>query len=398
MTTTQRILFGDNVLRLKEFPDNSFDCCVTDGPYGLTFMNKKWDYDVPSVELWREVFRVLKPRGFLLSFGGTRTYHRMVVNIEDAGFEIRDMIQWLYGSGFPKNMDIAKQLDKTAAAIRPTEKKMVGDINAGRYAGKESSPRVELDVSTKEPITAKAKQWDGWGTALKPANEPICVARKPFPGTVAENILKWGTGGINIHESRISFASEADKAEAIDKNQHGDFGSGARGNKIYGEDNSERDNYNSEGRWPANIILDEEAALLLDEQTMNEVGGASRFFYVAKPSQYERNKGLGHLEKRKVNDGRQSEIDNPFQRGETERSNTHVTVKPVSLMRYLIKLVTQKGGLVLDPFNGSGSTGIACKLELMNYVGIDNDAESCRISEARLAAWNPELYTPQTLF
>lgn len=385
--TNQQIIFGDNVEKLKAFPDNSFDSCVTDGPYGLAFMNKKWDYDVPKVELWQEVLRVLKPGGHVLSFGGTRTYHRMVVNMEDAGFEIRDQLAWLYSSGFPKNMDIGK---------------------------------ISMNAEWREKFV-------GWGTALKPAHEPICMARKPFSGALRVNILKWGTGGINIHESRIAFTDEQDKDSATwgrgTDILDGNYVGAKHGNGLTDIE------ANPAGRWPANILLDGEAAALLDEQSgilitgrwrpvkrentsgwsgpmpaetnyscESNSGGASRFFYVAKPSQFERNKGLGHFEKRKVKDGRETKIDNAYQRGETERSNTHVTIKPIDLMRYLIKLVTPKGGTVLDPFNGSGTTGIACKLEHMNYMGIDNDAESCRISEARLAAWNPELYVVQTLF
>lgn len=391
--TEQKIIHGDNIEVLKTMPDNHFDSIITDPPYGLQFMNKKWDHTVPSVQLWEESLRVLKPGGHVLSFGGTRTYHRMVVNIEDAGFEIRDQLQWLYGSGFPKNMNISDQF----------------------YKGYGGSLEYLRD------------KWKGWGTALKPACEPICMARKPFKSTIAENVRKWGTGGLNINECRIPFNDQDDQESATwgrgTDILGGNYVGGIHGN---GKVNIEA---NENGRWPANIILDIEAAKLLDEQSgilttgaqspvqrqnkggwagdMPDMtnyeceankGGASRFFYVAKPSQYERNKGLGHLEKRKVNDGRQTEIDNPYQRGETERSNTHVTIKPITLMRYLIKLITSKNGIVLDMFSGSGSTGIACKLEMMNFIGIDNDAESCRIALARLNAWNPELYIPQTLF
>jgi DNA modification methylase len=401
---TQSILYGDNLQLLKTFPANHFCSIITDPPYGLSFMNKKWDYQVPSIEFWREAIRVLKPGGHVLSFGGTRTYHRMVVNMEDAGFEIRDQLQWLYGSGFPKSMDISKALDQNLGLNR----EIIGTKKTGKDSPKKDG-KMHLDKKTfidekgntvfnlTAPAGELSKLWDGWGTALKPACEPICMARKPFTGTVAENIKKWNVGGINILESRIPFQSEEDRAEAINKNQHGDFESGARENRIFGADERPRDNYDSAGRWPANVILDQAAAAMLDEQTLN-LFGASRFFYVAKPSQFERNKGLGHLEKRKVNDGRQTEMDTPFQRGESLRANTHVTVKPIDLMAYLIKLVTPKNGRVLDPFSGSGSTGIACKLNHFDFVGIDNDLESCQIAEARLKAWNPELYTPQTLF
>ena len=294
MNTNIHLYQGDCLEVMKSFPDNSVEAVVTDPPYGLSFMGKKWDYDVPSVEIWKEVLRVLKPGGHLLSFGGTRTYHRMAVNIEDAGFEIRDQIQWLYGSGFPKSLNVAK-------------------AGAG-------------------------EAWEGWGTALKPANEPIVLARKPLEKglTVAENVLKWGTGGLNIGASRISTNS---------------------------------DEMTDQGRFPANLILDETAAEMLDAQTgirgggkfsksggrpnlngpsnsMNafnqavknapdnygDTGGASRFFYVAKASQRERNSGLEDAPDAIVDDGRNTPIANPSLRGEAERKNNHPTVKPVKLI------------------------------------------------------------------
>ena len=309
------LIHGDSLDYMRTMDDNSVDAIVTDPPYGLAFMGKKWDYDVPSVELWSEALRVLKPGGHLLSFGGTRTYHRMVVNIEDAGFEIRDQIMWLYGSGFPKSLNISKAIDNTA-------------------------------------ITPEAKQWDGWGTALKPANEPICVARKPLSeSTVAKNVLKWGTGGINVDATRIGEGSAK--------------------------------------RFPANLILDEQAALLLDEQSgvlksgalkpyvresddyysgswpdsnfesKATSGGASRFFYCAKASKSERNAGS------------------------KEHFNIHPTCKPIKLMRYLVRLVTPPNGTVLDPFCGSGTTGVAAKQEGFNFIGIEREAEYVEIARRR---------------
>ena len=198
-----KLMKGDNMKSLKELPDNSIDSVVTDGPYGLSFMNKKWDYDVPSVEFWKEVYRVLKPGGHVLSFGGTRTYHRMVVNIEDAGFEIRDQIQWLYGSGFPKSHNIGKAVDK----LEGNEREVVGskgtyrDIRSGSLDAQLTEDRDRIEVLE----TKATSPYEGWGTALKPANEPICVARKPLSEkSVAENVLKWGTGGINVDGSRVS--------------------------------------------------------------------------------------------------------------------------------------------------------------------------------------------------
>jgi site-specific DNA-methyltransferase (adenine-specific) len=248
-----KLMLGDNIESLKKLPVNSIDSVVTDGPYGLTFMNKKWDYDVPSVDFWKEVYRVLKPGGHILSFGGTRTYHRMVVNIEDAGFEIRDQIMWIYGSGFPKSHNIGKAVDKIEGNEReivgdnPNHRKTAGLLELGFQDGKESST-----------LTKGQSKYEGWGTALKPANEPICVARKPLSEkTIADNVIKWGTGGINIDGCRVgSDLISSGKSKVVG------------GGQLNGENT--RINVEetfSEGRFPANIILDEGAAELLDEQS-----------------------------------------------------------------------------------------------------------------------------------
>ena len=376
MVSTQ-LINSDCVVAMKEMADDSVDSIVTDPPYGLEFMGKKWDYDVPSKEMWKEALRVLKPGGYLLSFAGSRTYHRMAVNIEDAGFEIRDQIMWIYGSGFPKSHNISKAIDKAAGA----EREIIGEgkwASAGRkhsYGdGNIYGTSVE-DRSITAPATPEAKQWDGWGTALKPAHEPIVVARKPLIGTVVENVFEHGTGGLNIDGCRII------TDEAI-------------------------------GRFPANVILDEEAGAILDEQTgelsaghapqlsksnpfsgVNDserqeihygTGGASRFFYCAKPSQAERDGGLENFVSKpsfnygsiKKSEGRHGE--------NTPRKNFHPTVKPVDLMRYLCRLVTQPGGIVLDPFMGSGTTGIAANLEGFNFIGIEMDEEYIEIARARI--------------
>lgn len=358
-----KLYSGDALAKLKRMKDNSIDSVVTDPPYGLSFMGKRWDYDVPSVEVWREVLRVLKPGGHLLSFGGTRTYHRMVVNIEDAGFEIRDQVMWLYGSGFPKSQDVSKQIDKQAGAIREV---------VGQYASPEGTTGLKSkddeygfgvgDMAKRlitAPATPEAKAWQGWGTALKPANEPICVARKPLEKglTVAQNVLKWGTGAMNIDASRIGFKSEADRKAAAVHNA----GSSASGSLNWnaGEQKESSKEYRlQEGRWPANLILDEEAAKALDTEA---AGSYSKFFYVAKASKRERNAGMPE--------------------GET---NGHPTIKPIKLMEYLIKLVTPPGGIVLDPFMGSGTTGVAARKLGCKFIGIEREREYREIAERRI--------------
>lgn len=353
---------ADNLKTLKSLPDSSIDSVVTDPPYGLKFMGKKWDYDVPSVELWQEVFRVLKPGGHLLSFGGTRTYHRMVVAIEDAGFEIRDQLQWIYGSGFPKSLNVSKAIDKEAGVER-TEfvidkdflrrnpgKKVDGIDRKKEYSGTEFK---EGEDAAKRflPATISAKQWQGFGTALKPANEPIVLARKPLEKglTVAQNVLKWGTGAINVDGCRVG----------SDKIEKGGAGrSVANSVNYYNSLKPTDDKEFVDGRWPANVLLDEDAAEALDEQTQ-EKNPTSRFFYVAKASKRERGEG-----------------------------NNHPTVKPIKLMRYLCKLITPPKAVVLDPFMGSGSTGVAALLENFDFVGIEIDSNYFEIAEKRIRSEN----------
>jgi len=363
---------------MKELDDNSVDAIVTDPPYGLSFMGKKWDYDVPSVEIWKECLRVLKPGGYLLSFAGTRTQHRMTVNIEDAGFEIRDMIAWVYGSGFPKSHNIGKAVDK----LQGNERDVIGTDKA-RISTKNSHegykrPSHNID---RFDVTKGNSPYEGWGTALKPALEPITVARKPFKGTVANNVLKWGTGGINIDGCRVGTDDKI--ADTTNQNIK---------NNAYKSDNSKRERdtiykQNPQGRFPANLIHDgseEVVGLFPDTKSGNlnsghkrgdgtgnsfmggggtikgnyggDSGSASRFFYCAKASKSERNEG-----------------------------NNHPTVKPIKLMQYLVRLVTPKDGTVLDPFMGSGTTGVACKQLNRNFIGIELNEEYIVIAEKRIS-------------
>lgn len=446
------LIHGDCIEVLRSMPDCSVDAVVTDPPYGLSFMGKKWDYDVPSVEVWAECLRVLKPGGHLLAFAGTRTQHRMAVRIEDAGFEIRDMIAWVYGSGFPKSLDVSKAIDKRGGAqvawfgpwfrkwreqnnvtqkqvaalfpsktggltgcvanwelgfnmptpeqfnlmrakfglpfdsIDEAEREVVGEKNSGLSAGSGNTVGKFTDsrnergmVNITAPATDAAKQWQGWGTALKPALEPITVARKPLIGTVAENVLQHGTGAINVDGARVG------TGDVILFNRK------PEGLTISGWKENNRNPYQQspQGRWPANFIHDgsEEVVGLFPitksgkmvpqhtrttngspngiygkfdkehplSETYGDSGSAARFFYCAKASKADR--------------------------GE---NNHHPTVKPTDLMRYLCRLVTPPNGIVLDPFMGSGSTGKAAALEGFSFIGIEREAEYVAIAQARI--------------
>ena len=420
---TYQILLGNNLEVLPTLPDNSVDSIVTDPPYELGFMGKKWDSSgiAYSVELWQQCLRVLKPGGHLLSFGGTRTYHRVAVAIEDAGFELRDSIAWLYGSGFPKSLDVSKAIDKQSGyegEVIGTEVIDIGMQGGSMHAGRETK-LAERQIKTLSP---EAQQWQGWGTALKPAFEPVIFARKPIEGTVANNVLKWGTGGLNIDGSRIG-------TDTI-STHNAPKGTFAGGSPDRGSDTSSYKEHT--GRWPANIILDPYTAELVDEQSgdrpggnfptqrgagvatgfglgrpteggarkMNDSGGASRFFYVAKASKRDRNEGLDDLEAKTASEmtGRKegsaglvmkhedgSDKANAYA-GTTgaARQNFHPTVKPTSLMEYLVKLVTPPGGVVLDPFTGSGSTGKAAILQGFDFIGIELTEEYLPIIHGRL--------------
>jgi len=533
MDYINQIIYGDCIEIMKTFPDNSVDAVVTDPPYGLEFMGKDWDSfratrqtknqlitflgagmksqtrkQLVNFQKWcqdwsTEALRVLKPGGYLLAFGGTRTYHRLVCGIEDAGFEIRDTIMWLYGSGFPKSLDISKAIDKRAEKNLKVieEKRKLGEwlkekriekcinqkelcelggfydkINHGgavtnwekgynlptwniwiklkdildlddRYdhliegrpknyieaerevIGKHNAPAKEIyqsgelskDVDITLPATPEAKQWAGWGTALKPACEPIVVARKPLSeSTVAENVLKWGTGGIDIDGGRIG---TSDNLNGGGYNPKGTSKKVLSNASSYATIVIYNEFVQPQGRFPANVILDEEAGAMLDEMSgvlksgkhiigrkngsnaafgkelnrintyniPSNIGGASRFFYCAKASKSERNRGCEGLPlglppasgRSKPAEGRKNALGEP-------RQNNHPTVKPLALMEYLIKLVSQKGAVILDPFCGSGTTAMGCKNTGRKYIVIDNEKEYIEITKCRVRAI-PEL-------
>lgn len=339
------IIHGDCLEVMRGMDAASVDAIVTDPPYGLSFMGKDWDHGVPGVHFWEAALAVAKPGTHLLAFGGTRTFHRLACAIEDAGWEIRDTIMWVYGSGFPKSLDVSKAIDKAAGA----EREVVGtkENSFGRKPGGgdgwdeaiEGGIASDHTFNITAPATDLARKWSGWGTALKPAWEPIIVARKPLIGTVAANHAAHGVGGLNIERCRITGPKPATTRGA--GGQHGRYGNLCAQGRI--EDDGL-------GRWPANLIHDG------SEEVVGPMGSAARFFYCAKASKADRDQG-----------------------------NAHPTVKPTALMRYLCRLATPPGGVVLDPFAGSGSTGKAAMLEGFNFVGIELNAEYVDIARARIA-------------
>lgn len=467
---------------MRSLPPESVDAIVSDPPYGLSFMGKEWDHGVPGVEFWTEALRVAKPGAYLVAFGGTRTYHRLAVAIEDAGWEVRDCLSWLYGSGFPKSLAVDKAIDKMDAteeqmarryrfttwvresgitietmwpclmpfakneatakamaqhyvstgqqpAIMTLEhldavRHLIGEVpewverecairsvESKNFAEREVVGRREVpkghafasdtygnttanvDYADTAPATDAAKRWHGWGTALKPAWEPIILARKPLTGTVAANVTQYGTGAINVDGCRIGTEVWTRKATGNST----PYGS----ETTWSTSKTPDIDRSGVGRWPANVCLDEDAAALLDAQSgerkagvavrsrsggntfgglnpkppmdnigYGDTGGASRFFYTAKVSRREREAGLDGM------------------------PNAHPTLKPIALMRWLCRLVTPPGGLILDPFNGSGSTGCAAVLEGFRYLGAELEAEYVEIARRRIAYWEAQRAEP----
>jgi len=374
-------LFNGNAKEVLTFmASNSIDSIVTDPPYELGFMGKSWDSTgiANDVELWKEVLRVLKPGGHLLSFGGSRTYHRMAVAIEDAGFEIRDQIMWVYGSGFPKSLNIDKAIDKAAGVEREVVGKMA---NPASSIYSQSENKMLRDVPITAPATAAAKQWQGWGTALKPAHEPIVLARKPVEGTVANNILTYGVGGINIDGTRVG-SEILGGGTMPDLRDVGTMSKQATGiDKLSFGQNSRpalrKEQATYQGRFPANFIHD-------GSNEVNEsLGEPARFFYCAKANKRDRNEGCENLDDKewKTEGAAIPERENrPF----LPSKNNHPTVKPTDLMQYLCRLVTPPNGTILDPFLGSGSTGKAAMYEGFNFVGIELTDEYLPIAKARI--------------
>lgn len=381
------ICCGDCLELTKEIPDNYFDSFVTDPPYGLKFMGKDWDHGVPGEHFWKEFLRTAKPGAHLMAFGGTRTHHRLMVAIEDAGWEIRDCLMWVYGSGFPKSLDVGKAIDKAAGV----EREVVGPIiRLGDKRAYVNNPSGNAPIdfiggndrgNLTSPTTDAAKQWDGWGTSLKPAYEIIILARKPLDGTVADTVLKWGCGGINVDGCRVALNGDKPRVANTEESKTNTYG-WADGGGLY-----KSGTMPETGRFPANLIHDGSDEVLAcfpqsngqlakvgpengnkdsvnvfgdygprqDFKPRGDSGSAARFFYCAKASKSER--GFG---------------------------NTHPTVKPLALMQYLVRLITPPNGIICDPFVGSGSTAIAAIKEGFNYIGMDKDQSSVDIANRRI--------------
>jgi DNA modification methylase len=373
------LLNGDCIEEMQKMIDEGVqvDSVVTDPPYELGFMGKSWDSTGIAFqkETWELAYQLLKPGGHLLAFSSSRTYHRMAVAIEDSGFEIRDQIMWLYGSGFPKSLNIGKAIDKRNGVqgdVISTRKVTSSDI--GQKSGWNHLNTDRGDYEYREIMN----EHEGWGTALKPAHEPIVMARKPFEGTVADNVLKHGTGGINIDGCRVDL-SEGDDTRLGGK---GTWKTDKMANNVYGDYEGKEAGSSELGRFPANVMHDG-----LETEW-------ARYFYCPKVSKAERNKGLDHLPTKKTSsmsgrrdphDMEKSKIDNDVTgRFVTERKNVHPTVKPQELMKYLCRLVTPKDGTVLDPFMGSGSTGMAAKDEGFDFIGIEQEKEYFEIADSRI--------------
>jgi len=457
------IIQGDCLKVMRDMADNSVDCIITDPPYGLKFMGAKWDYSVPSVETWCECLRVLKPGGYLLSFAGTRTQHRMAVNIEDAGYEIRDMIAWVYGMGFPKSLDVSKAIDvhyfctwleanpdeqakykeqllaakgdnKVTEQVKQKFRKLAGterevvetikkthistkDANEGwdrpSHYDENGDHKRTMDITA--PATDAARQWEGWGTALKPAFEPITVARKPLgKDTVAANVLEYSTGGINVDGCRVG-------TEVRECPEAGFIRRGRTDEEVFSQVDKNKPNgsHTVVGRFPANFIHDgsDEVVELMPLTEPSEVSnrglqnsgrhggiaglggnlkdgtdslrgyfdsGSARFFYCAKASKQDRDEGLEDTELKSRPTMGNGIGNQPNQQMQNNRNN-HPTVKPTSLMRYLCRLVCPPGGTVLDPFAGSGSTGKAAIAEGFGFIGIEDRPDYCEIARKRIS-------------
>jgi site-specific DNA-methyltransferase (adenine-specific) len=444
---TVRLLCGDCRDQLASLDDNSIDACVTDPPYGLTqasrngsprtnnpetpfdrtklgdrgFMGKQWDNGevAHDPKFWSEVLRVLKPGGFVLAFGGTRTYHRLACAIEDAGFEVRDMVSWIYGSGFPKSRDVSKAIDKEAGAertvktgIKPGHDNFVGRDNHPLNGGWDRPWAHDADAvdryhSTFAPVTDAAREWSGWGTSLKPALEPICMARKPLSEkTVAANVLRWGTGAINIDGCRVEHVTVDGGNLALNPHLRASINGGNGGNIFPTEVDRRVVTPHAAGRWPANVILDGSEEVLAafpnapgqlaaishtapSEKTSNVYGRMRREGEDSAESDNDGIVGFKMPGMRRLDSGSAARFYYHAKASKKERAGSkHPTVKPIALMRHLCRLVTPPGGVVLDPFAGTGTTGEAAHLEGFRSILIERETEYQDDIRKRLATVN----------
>ena len=414
---------GSMLDMLEVIEPNTIDSVVCDPPYELNFMGKGWDNSGIAFQsdTWGKCYEVLKPGGYLLAFGGSRTFHRIACAIEDAGFEIRDTICWMYGSGFPKSMNIGLAIDKKNGV----ESKVVGKSKSGNTSKAFNLNEQQREAGTgilagEYDLKEAQNEWNGWGTALKPSFEPIIVARKPFKGSLVDNVIEHGVGGINIDECRVGNEEISYFPTNLEEAHGNKFGNGA-----YMPKDTTKPPITHTGRFPANTILtydetdfDEvcggfpntsggkrhnttkrieegtsyykDKDFIFNRNEFNDSGSASRYFYCAKASKKDRDEGLDEFDDGNITDGRKAISDRPYLRKETLRKNTHPTVKPTELMQYLVRLVTPNNGTILDPFNGSGSTGKAVMYENKErnknykYIGIELTEEYLPIAKARI--------------
>ena len=460
---SQRIINGDSAEVLKTIESNSIDAVVTDPPYGIEFLGREWDSNTGAVEIWRECLRVLKPGGHLLAFSAARTYHHLATNIEGVGFDIRDQIMWIYASGFPKAQDIGKSIQRRQGVekqVPSTSMRASAAYKCEDRYGKQNAKAVGFSGMDTIPTSPEAVKWSGWKTALKPAHEPIVMARKPMKGSTIDNVLEHGVGALNIDATRIDYKDLKDMQGAgLNWNKTGYetggprfVGSGDEHNAV-DKPKEKKNNINEQGRFPSNV--------------MGEVEGYQKYFYCPKVSRRERHRGfeqhtesapqgerrcstdsherwhqgmehkkggkpdpLAHIKKGdNFGDGLATGIDimtkargndmanknnaaGKIETGLTDKNgnvqtftsdpathnlgNNHPTVKPVELMKYLVKLVTPAKAHILDPFAGSGSTGMACRELGRQFTGIDLDPNYCEIARRRIAATQED--KSETLF
>lgn len=364
----QQTIFDDCRVFLDKLKDNCIDALATDSPYGLGFMNKSWDKEIPGPEYWTKVLRVLKPGAYGVVFGGSKGFHRLTCSIEDSGFEIRDHLAWIYTSAMPKGGGLAAKIDKHLGIITHRGKafNVAGELIQDMKGNKPGKASMHLGISEE------AKKYDDYGLCLKTAFEPIILIRKPISEkTVAANVLKYGVGGLNIGACRIG-----NRPVKINR-----FIGGAR--VFGGARGCEYETVIINGLWPANVIFGQ----LINKPDFP----IDNYFFCSKASVKEKEKGLEDLEYKFIDDGRKKSIDNPYQRGKTPRKNNHPTVKPIDICRWLSRLICPPGGVLIDPFMGSGSFGCAAALEGFNWIGIDNDKESVDIAEKRIAYWQQQI-------